>query len=178
MMASGQLLRAAGAAPYQWSLDGDPGAAAGAPRAGAAEWAAARAAVARAAGGLHVVPDVPLDPAPAVVRLAPLIAGVLADLEAGAAPGAVGARLHVTLAALVLDLCRRVRAASGLCRRGALRRRVPEPAARRRCSEQRSAADGFQVLGAGLVPVNDGGVSLGQAAVAGYTVLERRGELA
>ena len=35
---------------------------------------------------------------------------------------------------------------------------------------------GVEVL-AGLVPVNDGGVSLGQAAVAGYTVLEHRGEL-
>jgi len=32
------------------------------------------------------------------------------------------------------------------------------------------------VLAAGLVPVNDGGVSLGQAAVAGYTALKRRGD--
>jgi len=32
-------------------------------------------------------------------------------------------------------------------------------------------------LAGGLVPVNGGGVSLGQAAVAGYTALERRGEL-
>ena len=111
-----------------------------------------------------------------MVRLAPLVAGVIADLEAGAAPGAVGARLHVTLAAIVLDLCRRVRAASGLTAvalsGGVFQNRLLADL----CSD-RLAADGFQVLGAGLVPVNDGGVSLGQAAVAGYTVLERRGEL-
>ena len=39
---------------------------------------------------------------------------VLDDLEAGAAAGAVGARLHATVAALVLEVCRRVRAATGL----------------------------------------------------------------
>jgi hydrogenase maturation protein HypF len=176
MMTSGQMLRTAGPAPYEWGLEGDPGAAARAPRAGAAEWAAARATLARAGSGLYAVPDVPLEPAPAVVRLAPLVAGVLADLEAGAAPGAVGARLHVTLAALVLDLCRRVRAGSGLAvvalSGGVFQNRLLAGL----CSDM-LAGDGFQVLGAGLVPANDGGVSLGQAAVAGYTVLDRRGEL-
>ena len=177
MMASGTSIRALDAAPYEWSLDGDPAAATQAPRAGAAAWVAARGAAARGmAGDLHLVPPVALDPAPAVVRLAPLVAGVLADLEAGASPGVVGARLHVTVAALVLDLCRRVRAAAGLSAvalsGGVFQNRLLADL----CSD-RLAGDGFQVLGAGFVPVNDGGVSLGQAAVAGYTVLQRRGEL-
>jgi hydrogenase maturation protein HypF len=82
----------------------------------------------------------------------------------------------VTVAALVLDVCRRVRAASGLSAvalsGGVFQNRLLADL----CSDE-LARDGFRVLGAGTVPVNDGGVSLGQAAVAGYTVLDRRGEL-
>jgi hydrogenase maturation protein HypF len=110
------------------------------------------------------------------VRLAPLIDGVLTDVEAGAPPGLVGARLHRTLAELVLDLCRRVRAGGGpgtVALSGGVfqNRRLAGDV------ERLLEDDGFEVLAAGLVPVNDGGVSLGQAAVAGYTVLRRRGEL-
>ena len=43
--------------------------------------------------------------------------------------------------------------------------------------EDALTADGFAVLAAGLVPANDGGLSFGQAVVAGYTVLRRRGLL-
>ena len=115
--------------------------------------------------------------APAVVRLAPLFAGVLADVETGAAAGDVGARLHATMAALVLDLCRRTREATGLAA-VALAGGVFQNRLLAGLCEAALAADGFDVLAAGLVPTNDGGVSLGQAAVAGYTVLKRRGDLA
>ena len=114
-------------------------------------------------------------PAPAVVRLAPLFAGVLADAEAGAAAGALGARLHATMAALVLDLCRRTREATGLAA-VALAGGVFQNRLLAGLCEAALAGDGFDVLAAGLVPTNDGGVSLGQAAVAGYTVLKRRGD--
>ena len=173
MMASGPAVGTA-AGPYEWTLAGDAGAAATGARRGAAEWVAARADAADGASG-RVAAGLP-GPAPAVVGLAPVVAGVLDDLEAGAAPGVVGARLHATVAALVLDLCRRVRAAGGpavVALAGGVFQNRPLADLCERLLE----ADGFEVLAAALVPVNDGGVSLGQAAVAGYTLLERRGQL-
>ncbi len=159
-----EMRSAAGGEPYPYAVEGDVEAAAGAPRRGAAEWVAAHAAGAGAG------------PTPAVVRLAPLFSALLDDLAAGAAAGAVGARLHATVAAVVLDVCRRVRAATGLSAvamsGGVFQNRLLAD----EC-EAVLSGDGFDVLAAGLVPVNDGGVALGQAAVAGYTALKRRGEL-
>ncbi len=164
MMASGPAVGTA-AGPYEWTLDGDAGAATMGPRLGAAGWVAARASAGAIPG-----------PPPAVVRLAPVVSGVLGDLYAGAAPGVVGARLHSTIADVVLDLCRRVRTGGApaivVLAGGVFQNRLLASMCERALED-----DGFEVLAAGLVPVNDGGVSLGQAAVAGYTLLERRGEL-
>jgi hydrogenase maturation protein HypF len=175
MMASGPAA-GAGAGPFDWGLDGDVEGAATGARRGAADWVAAYAAADGRTGGRSGEAAGALGPRPAVVRLAPVFAGVLGDLEGGAAPGAVGARLHATVAAVVLDLCRRVRAAGGpavvVLAGGVFQNRLLAD-----LCERLLEGDGFEVLAAGLVPVNDGGVSLGQAAVAGYTLLERRGEL-
>ena len=80
------------------------------------------------------------------------------------------------VADLVLELCGRVRDSGGpvavALAGGVFQNRLLAGQ-----TERLLEADGFEVLSAGLVPVNDGGVSLGQAAVAGYTVLGRRGEL-
>ena len=153
------------AEPYPFAVDGDLAAAAAGPRMGAAEWVAAHAAAASDLG-----------PRPAVVRLAPLLASVLDDLEAGAHAGAVGVRLHATVAAVVLESCRRVRAATGLAA-VALVGGVFQNRLLSELCENDLGADGFELLPAGLVPGNDGGVALGQAVVAGYTVLQRRGLL-
>jgi len=161
-----EMRSAAGGKPYPYAVEGELEAAACAPRCGAGEWVELHAAGAGVGTG---------EPAPAVIRLAPLFAAAMADLEAGAAAGAVGARLHATVAGFVLDICRRVRAATGLSvvamAGGVFQNRLLAD----EC-EAVLAADGFEVLAAGLVPVNDGGVSLGQAAVAGYTALKRRGD--
>jgi hydrogenase maturation protein HypF len=130
-------------------------------------------------GAVRTTAPSPEERAPAsaaVVRLAPLLAAVMDDLEAGGEPGFVGSRLHATLSALTLELCRRVRAANGLAvtalTGGVFQNRLLGDLCERALEE-----DGFEVLGGGVVPTNDGGVALGQAAVAGYTVLRRRGLL-
>jgi hydrogenase maturation protein HypF len=125
----------------------------------------------------HTSAGPPDDGAPAaVVNLAPLVGAVLTDLEAGASPGEVGSRLHATVSAFTLEACRRVRAASGIAV-AALSGGVFQNRLLADLCEAALAADGFEVLADGLVPCNDGGVALGQAAVAGYTVLHERGEL-
>jgi hydrogenase maturation protein HypF len=164
MTASGEEAARVVLRPYGYVIDGDVGAAAAAPRRSAVEWVTAHAAGGDAGS------------TSAVVRLAPLYAEVLGDLEAGATPGVVGARLHATIAGFVLEACRQVRAATGLAT-VALSGGVFQNRLLAGLCERELAAAGFEVLAAGLVPVNDGGVALGQAAVAGYTSLKRRGEL-
>lgn len=171
MMASGPAARSSASA-YEWVVEGEIDPASLGRLHGAAHWVSVRAVAnegADEAGGNGTEGG-----APAVVRLAPLIEGVLRDLEQDAPPGVVGARLHETVATIVLDLCRRVRGAGGpstaALTGGVFQNRLLAD----RC-ERLLGDDGFDVLTAGLVPVNDGGVSLGQAAVAGYTVLERGG---
>ncbi len=113
---------------------------------------------------------------PHVVRLAALFAGILDDLEAHATPAAVGSRLHATVTAVVLDLCRRARAASGRTT-VALSGGVFQNRLLTDLCEDALAADDFTVLTHSRLPANDGGLSFGQAVVAGYTVLRRRGQL-
>ena len=158
-----EMRSVAGEAPYPYGLDGEAGEAATGRRLGAAAWQALPADA--AAHG----------PPPAVVRLAPLLSAVLDDLERGLPAGVVGGRLHATLAALVRDLCRRVRAATELdvvaLSGGVFQNRLLADLCETGLEE-----DGFTVLSGGLVPANDGGLALGQAAVAGYTLLAERGE--
>ena len=157
-----EMLSRPGAAPYEYVLDGDA--------------AAAAAAALPAGAGAGVEERGPADVRPAAVRLAPLLAGVLEDLESGCRADHVGDRLHATLAALVADVCRRVRGSTGLevvaLSGGVFQNRLLTDL----CDDALRGA-GFRVISGRLVPVNDGGISLGQAAVAGYTLLRRRGEL-
>ena len=105
------------------------------------------------------------DEQPAQVRVGALVRALTADLLAGVAPAVLAARFHHSLAQVVGEVCGRLRDEHGLgtvalsggvfCNALLLGRTV-----------SRLEADGFTVLTHRDVPANDGGLSLGQAAVA------------
>jgi hydrogenase maturation protein HypF len=99
-----------------------------------------------------------LDPAPALRQL-------VADRRAGVPPGIMAARFHRGVSQAVVEVCRWVRSLSanapvalsgGVWQNVALLQ-MTVPALRRQ---------GFEVLLHRKVPANDGGVALGQVAVA------------
>jgi hydrogenase maturation protein HypF len=100
-----------------------------------------------------------------VVDTRPLIAAVAGDVRAGVAAGVIGRRFHATLVAIVADVCGRIRQQTGL---GVvvLSGGVFLNVLLLREAAARLAADGFRVYRHRLVPPNDGGLSLGQLAVA------------
>ncbi len=95
----------------------------------------------------------------------PLIAALADDLRAGADAGRVAARFHRAVAALVVDMCVRIRehyGADAACLSGGVfqNQRLIEWAAP---ALERA---GFRVYRPLRAPANDGGVALGQAALA------------
>ena len=93
------------------------------------------------------------------------IRAVAADVESGAATGAVASRFHATMAGVTVEACARVARARGNDRvvlSGGVfqNRRLIEAVA----AGLRSA--GLRVLVPERLPVNDGGISYGQAAIA------------
>jgi hydrogenase maturation protein HypF len=102
---------------------------------------------------------------PVDVDLRPMIRQMVAELDKGASPAQMAGRFHATLIALVRAVCRRMRddlqlqrvCLSGGCFQNGLLLAG--------CLESLQA-DGFEVFMQRQVPANDGGISLGQAAVA------------
>jgi hydrogenase maturation protein HypF len=102
---------------------------------------------------------------PIDIDLRPMIHQILADVEAGESRARLAARFHATLVAVVAEVCRRMRAdlqlnrvcLSGGCFQNAILLEGCLDALRH---------DGFEVFLHREVPANDGGISLGQAAIA------------
>ncbi len=94
-----------------------------------------------------------------------LVRDCVAELTAGVAPAAIAARFHNGLADLVVAACRRVRDDEGLSTVALSGGVFQNALLLRRCRTGLTAA-GFRVLTHRQVPPNDGGISLGQAAIA------------
>jgi hydrogenase maturation protein HypF len=99
------------------------------------------------------------------VDFRPAIARIAREAATGVARGAMAARFHNTLAAAVVETCRRIRGEAGpgrVCLSGGTFQNV-------RLTESAAAglrAAGFEVFLHSKVPPNDGGIALGQAAIA------------
>ncbi|MFQ5350855.1 MAG: Sua5/YciO/YrdC/YwlC family protein, partial [Thermoanaerobaculia bacterium] len=91
----------------------------------------------------------------------PLVSAALDDIRRGTATGIIAARFHNALAAAVVELARRVGEPRVALSGGCFQNRLLTAAALRGLE-----AAGFEVLLHRQVPANDGGISLGQVAVA------------
>ena len=101
---------------------------------------------------------------PFVIDPAPLIRAVVADQRAGMPTGVIAGRFHHGVVDLIAAACERSRAITGL-RTVALSGGVFQNALLVERLVPRLADAGFEVLTHRRFPANDGGISLGQAAI-------------
>jgi hydrogenase maturation protein HypF len=101
-----------------------------------------------------------------------LIRAVTKDVRRGARPGTIAARFHNALTSAVVEGCRGLREKEGLATvvlsGGCFQNR--RLLTRTRTGLER---EGFRVLTHRRVPPNDGGISLGQAAIALATLTQQ-----
>lgn len=110
--------------------------------------------------------EVSIDPGPPLmIRATEIIAAVLADMSAAVPIGIIAARLHNTLAALIAAVCEAIRAQRGLTA-VALSGGVFQNEFLLKRAVYKLEKQGFRVLTHRQVPTSDGGISLGQVAVA------------
>lgn len=105
------------------------------------------------------------DGEPAVIDPRPLIRSVVADFQAGTAVPVIAGRFHATVASAIVRVCERVRASTGLDR-VVLSGGVFQNVTLLGGAVHGLAGAGFEVFTHHVVPPNDGGIALGQAAIA------------
>jgi hydrogenase maturation protein HypF len=98
---------------------------------------------------------------------APVLRALIDGKRAGAPVALLAGRFHAAVADLVLALCERLHAVSGL-RMAALSGGVFQNTLLLKLCVQRLRLRGFSVLTHIRVPPNDGGLALGQAVIAGH----------
>jgi hydrogenase maturation protein HypF len=104
-----------------------------------------------------------------VIDTRPLIRNVARDASRGVAAAVIARRFHSTLVEMIVDTCGRLREATGLTK-VVLSGGVFMNSLLTSESISRLSAVGFSVYTHQLVPANDGGLSLGQLAVAAQTL--------
>ncbi len=101
-----------------------------------------------------------------VIKLADLLAALLVDLRGRMPPAVMAARFHNTVARMIAETCRKLAAETGL-ERVVLSGGVFQNRLLLRKTEPLLEAAGLIVYTHRQVPTNDGGISLGQAVIAG-----------
>lgn len=99
----------------------------------------------------------------------PMIADIISDLRGGLHIGKLSARFHNGLAVMVKDVCISMRKYSGI-HRVALSGGVWQNMVLLQKTVELLRAAEFDVLLHSLIPPNDGGLALGQAAIAAYRI--------
>jgi len=100
-----------------------------------------------------------------IIKLFDLFTAIIKDIHARIRKETVAARFHNTVSALVVDVCRDISAKTGL-KKAALSGGVFQNRLLFSKTVNLLVLAGFQVYTHHQVPCNDGGISLGQAAVA------------
>lgn len=99
----------------------------------------------------------------------PIIEGMVKDLNKSVPVPVISGKFHATLCALFTDLCIKLRKRHSL-NKVALSGGVFQNALLLTGLMEKLTSTGFDVYAHRLVPTNDGGISLGQAVVAGATI--------
>ena len=111
---------------------------------------------------------------PMQLDMRPMIEEIVRDLARGATVGLISARFHNTVVAAIVEVCQRIRQQEQL-NRVCLSGGVFQNMYLLKHTVRDLDKDGFQVFLHALVPPNDGGISLGQAAIAN-AILRREQE--
>jgi hydrogenase maturation protein HypF len=104
-----------------------------------------------------------------VIRLREMLTAIQSDMAAGAGQAEIAWRFHRTLADMIFSICQRISGESGL-RTVALSGGCFQNRLLLALAVPRLEQAGFRVLLHRQVPCNDGGISLGQAALAQASV--------
>jgi hydrogenase maturation protein HypF len=110
--------------------------------------------------------DIHGEPGGWILETAPIIRGVTADLLKGESTGVISRRFHNSLIGMLHEICSILRAEKGM-KRVALSGGAFQNKTLLRGVTKALMADGFDVMSHALIPANDGGLSLGQAVIAG-----------